>query len=223
MLPVLYSFRRCPFAIRARMTLRYAEVRYELREVSLKNKPAAMLLASAKATVPTMILPDGRVLDESIDIMNWALQRFDPESWLPGDRAEIADALINQNDTVFKRHLDHYKYSDRFPEHPEVFYRDKACRFLLKLEDCLTSADYLVNDRVSMVDIAVFPFIRQFAFVDKLWFDQAPYPALQAWLQHFLDADLFKSIMTKYSAWHESNDAVIISGNNQTPFQAHEP
>lgn len=178
-----------------------------------------MLLASAKATVPTMVLPDGRILDESIDIMNWALQRFDPESWLPGDSAEIADTLIKENDTVFKQHLDHYKYSDRFPGHAKTFYRDKACQFLSRLEHCLTSTDHLVNDRMSMVDIAVFPFIRQFAFVDKPWFDQAPYPALQVWLQHFLDADLFKSIMTKYSAWHESDDAVIIPRNSQASFQ----
>src|SRR5690554_2382676 len=120
MLPTLYSFRRCPYAIRTRMTLRYAEVRYELREVWLKNKPKAMLLASAKATVPTMVFPDGTVLDESIDIINWALRLNDPKAWLREDSSGRTDALLSENDTVFKQHLDHYKYSDRFPEHPEA-------------------------------------------------------------------------------------------------------
>ena len=169
-----------------------------------------MLLASAKATVPTMVLPSGHVLDESLDIISWALQQFDPDSWLRTDSNEKADALLHENDTVFKQHLDHYKYSDRFPEHPEAFYRDKACQFLLKLEHCLTTTRFLVSNRMSMVDVAVFPFIRQLAFVDKPWFDQAPYPALQAWLQSFLDCDLFKSIMTKYPAWQDGDDAVIM-------------
>lgn len=214
MLPVLYSFRRCPFAIRARITLHYAEVSYELREVWLKNKPEAMLRASAKATVPTMVLPDGTVLDESLDIMHWALQLSDPESWLPTGNSSKAQALLNENDTVFKQHLDHYKYFDRFPEHPQAFYRDKACQFLSKLEHQLTGSDYLISNRISMVDVAIFPFIRQFAFADKPWFDQAPYPALQAWLQHFLEAGLFRSIMGKYSAWQEGDDAVIIADSS---------
>lgn len=196
------------------MTLHYAQVRYELREVWLKNKPAAMLLASAKATVPTMVLPDATVLDESIDIMHWALQLSDPDSWLSTGNSARAEALLKENDTVFKQHLDHYKYFDRFPEHPQAFYRDKACQFLSKLEHNLSGSDYLVSHRISMLDVAVFPFIRQFAFTDKPWFDQAPYPALQAWLQHFLAAGLFRNIMGKYSAWHEGDDAVIIAGSS---------
>lgn len=211
MLPILYSFRRCPFAIRARMTLRYAAIKYELREVFLKDKPAALLGVSAKATVPTMVLPGGNVLDESIDIMRWALQRSDPDGWLPDDTDEKAKVLLVENDTVFKQHLDHYKYADRYPDHPADFYREKACQFLSRLEQRLQSTKHLSDNRITMVDLAVFPFIRQFAFVDRPWFDQAPYPALQAWLQEFLDADLFKSIMTKNSAWREGDDAVIIT------------
>ena len=169
-----------------------------------------MLLASAKATVPIMVLPSRRVLHESLDIINWALRQFDPDSWLHTDSNEKADVLLQENDTIFKRHLDHYKYADRFPEHPAAFYRHKACQFLLKLEHCLTTTDFLVSNQMSMVDVAVFPFIRQLAFVNKPWFDQAPYPALQAWLQSFLDCELFKSVMTKYPAWQHGDDAVIM-------------
>lgn len=212
--PILYSFRRCPYAIRARMTLRYAAIEYELREVSLTNKPRAMLNASAKATVPTMVLPDGTVLDESIDIIYWALQKCDPNCWLPDDNDEQAKYLLNENDAVFKQHLDHYKYADRFPEHPAGFYRDQACEFLSVLEQQLEDSPYLLQKHLSMVDVVIFPFIRQFAFVNKPWFDQAPYPALQTWLQQLLDSGLFQNVMTKHSAWHESDGAVIIASNN---------
>jgi len=212
--PILYSFRRCPYAIRTRMTLRYAQIKYELREVSLTNKPEAMINASAKATVPTMALPEGTVLDESIDIIYWALRSCDPDCWLPDQTDETAKYLLNENDAVFKQHLDHYKYADRFPDHPASFYRDQACEFLAVLERQLKKGPYLLKNHLSMVDVAVFPFVRQFAFVDKPWFDQAPYPAVQAWLQQSLDSDLFKGVMLKYAAWHENEVAVIIESNS---------
>lgn len=193
------------------MSLRYAAIEYELREVVLKNKPDAMRAASPKATVPTMVLANGEVLDESIDIIHWALKHSDPDDWLPKSTQQAAQSLLKQNDFVFKQHLDHYKYADRFPEHPASFYREQACEFLLELESSLQNSQFLLGNQISMVDVAIFPFIRQFAFVDKAWFDEAPYPALQSWLQKHLESELFTAVMNKYSAWQEGDDAVIIA------------
>ena len=203
MVPVLYSFRRCPYAIRARMALRYADVTFEHREILLSNKPRAMLLASAKGTVPVLLLPDGSVIDESVDIMRWALARQDPDHWWRKEHVTTTLALVNENDFEFKVHLDHYKYADRFPARPPSHYRSEAEKFLLQLERNLGLHRYLLADQPGFSDVAIFPFIRQFAFVDKPWFDQAPYPNLQHWLQSFLDSDLFLSVMTKKPLWHE--------------------
>jgi len=185
------------------MALDYAGVTVELREVLLRDKPPAMLRASAKGTVPVMILPDGRVIDESIDVMHWALAHGDPGGWWRDDLRDGTDKLIEENDLVFKKHLDHYKYADRYPDHPQVYYRDKAERFLSQLEHRLRQSCYLMADRLTFSDVAIFPFVRQFAFVDKPWFDQAPYPKLQAWLQMFLESDLFLGVMTKFPRWRE--------------------
>ena len=185
------------------MALKYASVDVELREVLLRDKPDAMLEASAKGTVPVLVLPDGRVIDESVDVMRWALAKSDPDSWRLDDLESETDGLVNENDFVFKQHLDHYKYADRHPEQRQSYYRGKAEKFLRLLEQKLTLNPYLVTDRPTFADIAVFPFIRQFAFVDKAWFDQAPYPKLQGSLQAFLDSDLFLSVMTKFPRWEE--------------------
>lgn len=203
-LPILYSFRRCPFAIRARMALHYAGVTLELREVLLRNKPPAMLLASAKATVPVLVLPDGRVIDESVDIMRWALESNDPDDWWRNELTKASLALIHQCDFEFKTHLDHYKYADRHPEKPAMFYREQAEGFLAGLEQKLTQNRFLLDDHLTFTDVAIFPFIRQFAMVDKTWFDQAPYPGLQFWLQSLLDSVLFTNVMTKYPPWQET-------------------
>ena len=202
--PILYSFRRCPFAIRARMTLNYAALGVELREVLLRDKPPSMLIASPKGTVPILILPDGSVIDESIEVMRWALTRSDPDHWWREDMATEINTLVEENDLVFKRHLDHYKYADRYPAHPQEFYRDEAEKFLSQLEHRLVLKRYLMDDQLTFPDVAVFPFVRQFAFVDKTWFDQAPYPKLQAWLQSFLDSELFSAVMKKFPVWHET-------------------
>jgi len=202
--PILYSFRRCPFAIRARMTLNYAALGVELREVLLRDKPPSMLIASPKGTVPILILPDGSVIDESIEVMRWALTRNDPDHWWREDMATEINTLVEENDLVFKRHLDHYKYADRYPAHPQEFYRDEAEKFLSQLEHRLVLKRYLMDDQLTFPDVAVFPFVRQFAFVDKTWFDQAPYPKLQAWLQSFLDSELFSAVMKKFPVWHET-------------------
>ncbi len=185
------------------MALNYADITVELREVLLRDKPRSMLLASAKGTVPVLVLTDGRVIDESIDMMHWALLQGDPERWWQHDLEAETDSLVEENDQVFKKHLDRYKYADRYPEQPQSFYRTKAEVFLRKLEKKLVLTRYLLNDQLTFSDVAIFPFVRQFAFVDKAWFDSAPYPKLKAWLQAFLDSDLFLSVMTKYPRWYE--------------------
>ena len=185
------------------MALNYAGITVELREVLLTDKPHSMLLASAKGTVPVLVLPDGRVIDESVDLMRWALLQGDPEHWWRHALEAGTSRLVEENDYVFKKHLDRYKYADRHPQQPQSFYRAEAEIFLRQLEQKLVLTRYLLDDRLTFSDVAVFPFVRQFAFVDKAWFDSAPYPKLNAWLQSFLDSDLFISVMTKYPRWYE--------------------
>ncbi len=191
----LYSFRRCPYAMRARMALRYSGVPVEIIEVSLKAKPAEMLAISPKGTVPVLDA-GGRVIDESLEIMRWALAQNDPQGWLLDGDARIAE-LIEANDQVFKVHLNRYKYAERYPEQPMEVYRAEGAVHLQRLEALLNDHDYLLADHPSLADIALLPFVRQFAHVDREWFAQTPYVRLQAWLQRFLESDLFTSIMKK--------------------------
>jgi len=202
-LPILYSFRRCPYAIRARLAIKVSNIQVELREVLLADKPKAMLACSDKGTVPVLLLPDGTVIDESMDIMLWALTQHDPENWL-SDNSSIRDEvnhLIMTNDTDFKQHLDHYKYADRFPEESMLTCRQRADGFLQQLEEKLQKHSYLTGDSVSLADMAILPFIRQFANVDKTWFYQSTYIMLQAWLDTLLSDQLFCDAMRKYSRW----------------------
>ncbi|MBV6822912.1 glutathione S-transferase [Pseudomonas sp. PD9R] len=195
----LYSFRRCPYAMRARMALRYCGVAVDIVEVSLKAKPAEMLALSSKGTVPVLSV-DGRVIDESLDIMRWALAQNDPQDWLLKDDSFGAlwmNKLIEANDQTFKVHLNRYKYAERYPEHPMEFYRGEGEAFLRKLDEMLEGRDYLLADHPSLADVALMPFVRQFAHVDREWFAQTPYVRLQAWLQRFLESELFTSIMKK--------------------------
>lgn len=173
----------------------------EHREVHLRNKPQAMLDISAKGTVPVLLLPDGRVLDESRDIMRWALNESDPQNWWNDQLAESVDRLIDENDDLFKGHLDHYKYWERFPQHSQSFYRNQCEIFLVQLEQQLANQSHLLADGITMADIAVFPFIRQFAMVDRQWFDQSPYPKLRSWLERFLASSLFLGVMKKSPPW----------------------
>ena len=191
----LYSFRRCPYAMRARMALRYCGVPVEIIEVSLKAKPAEMLAISPKGTVPVLDA-NGRVIDESLEIMRWALAQNDPQDWLLGGDARIAE-LIEANDQVFKGHLNRYKYAERYPEQPMEVYRAEGEMFLRRLEELLEGRDCLLTDHPSLADVALLPFVRQFAHVDREWFAQTPYVRLQAWLQRFLESELFTSIMKK--------------------------
>jgi glutathione S-transferase len=195
-LALLYSYRRCPYAMRARMALSYAGIAYQLHDISLKDKPAGLLAVSPKGTVPVLVLPDGRVLEQSLDIMHWALQQHDPSRWLDIDR-DNSQALISENDGAFKQALDKYKYASRFPEQSAASYRSQAEVFLCKLEQALQERPFLSGAHLSLTDVAIFPFIRQFAAVDADWFAQATYPKLQAWLQARLESSLFLGVMSK--------------------------
>ena len=200
-LPVLYSYRRCPYAMRARMALKYAGIAVEIREIALRDKPAEMLKASPKGTVPVLVFQDdvmneAVVIEQSLDIMRWALQQKDVDGWLNADNI-MAQKLISENDGYFKQALDKYKYAIRFPEEPAEIYRLQAEVFLLKLEMLLSQSPFLLKDEVSLADIAIFPFIRQFSGVDDTWFESAPYPKLRAWLNKLVTSDIFVSIMQK--------------------------
>ena len=210
-LPILYSFRRCPYAIRARLAIKMSGKQLELREVALANKPLALLTCSAKATVPVLVLPDDEVIDESREIMVWALSQHDPESWLPQNQMQLMkiNDLIDGNDNGFKQHLDHYKYADRHPEQPMTFYRQQAEGFISELETKLTTSRFLCGDTCSMADMAIFPFIRQFAHVDKTWFYQTEFSHLQVWLDSLINSPLFISVMVKYQPWQPGDDSIF--------------
>lgn len=203
--PILYSFRRCPYAMRGRMGLYYAGIELELREIVLRDKPAHMLEISPKGTVPVLLLPDGTVIDESLDIMHWSLSQNDPDHWLTNENKEEIAKLIQHNDHVFKHALDRYKYPNRYPDEDCSNMRDKGEETLKSLNKRLENTPYLCGDAPSLADIAIFPFIRQFANVDRNWFDARPYTALQQWLQHRLNSELFQAIMKKYPPWKDGD------------------
>ena len=194
--PVLYTFRRCPYAMRARLALAISQQTVEYREILLRDKPAELIQVSPKGTVPVLVLPDGRVIDESLDIMLWALQQNDPGHWLQGDTK-----LIERNDREFKHWLDRYKYADRFPEHDALYYRHQGEAFLTKLESRLQQTTGLSANHLSLTDFAIAPFVRQFAHVDRNWFYSSDYPRLISWLTNILQSELFTSIMVKYPTW----------------------
>ncbi len=192
---LLYSFRRCPYAMRARLALRYSGVAVRIVEVSLKAKPAEMLALSPKGTVPVLVV-DGGVIDESLGIMQWALAQHDPDDWLLQGNPAVLE-LIAENDSTFKHHLNRYKYAERYPEQPMEHYRAEGEVFLQKLEGLLAQRAYLLADHPSLADMALAPFIRQFAHVDREWFAGTPFKALQRWLEDFLQSPLFIGVMAK--------------------------
>jgi glutathione S-transferase len=203
MVPIFYSFRRCPYAMRARLALDASTQRCELREVRLRNKPEAMLEASAKGTVPVLIDTDGAVIDESLEIMLWALHRNDPERWLPTepDSFEATQELIRYFDTHFKQHLDRYKYPNRFEGASAELSRAEASDDLHTLEVRLQRAAYLCGDRPTLADMAIAPFVRQFANVDGAWFATQPWPSVQRWLSAFVSSSRFERIMQPIEPW----------------------
>lgn len=209
-LPVFYNFRRCPYCIRARMALLYAQISVRLREIMLRNKPNEMLAVSPKGTVPVLQLATNEVLEESLDIMQWALAQHDPAGWLnfKPEILEKINQLIVENDEVFKPVLDRYKYADRYDDVIMEQERDKGELFIKKLNDCLKTNHFLYGEHISLADVAIFPFIRQFVHVDKDWFYQRPYPKLMAWLNYFLESELFLKTMGRYPEWKVTGEEV---------------
>ncbi len=195
--PILYSFRRCPYAMRARLALQVSGVEIEHREILLREKPAHMLEISPKGTVPVVLLPDGTVLEESLDVMLWALGQNDPEGWL----ARKDDGLIAANDGPFKHHLDRYKYPNRYDDAHPIKHRSACLDQLKVLETQLQSQPFLSGEMRGFTDAAIMPFIRQFANTDREWFDAQPCPALQQWLAQWLASDIFGKVMAKHELW----------------------
>lgn len=198
--------------MRAHMALKYSGLKVELREVDLNDMPVEALKISAKATVPVLVLANGTIIDESWDIMKWALTQNDPENW-QGDANDYlleAEMLTETNDFSFKADLDHYKYADRYPEHSEETYRMACEEFIEELEDMLTENKYLLAKQLTLADISIFPFVRQFSLVDKDWFDQAPYPKVQIWLDNLVNSELFQDVFQKHDIWKAGSTAIYI-------------
>ncbi len=193
--PILYTFRRCPYAMRARLALHVSAQQVELREIVLRDKPAAFLEASASATVPCLVTPQ-EVIDESFDVMLWALRRNDPEGWL--EMPDEGFGWITRCDGPFKHALDRTKYATRYPHEDPDTHRAEAARFLSDLDAAMGA---WLFEQPTLADMAMLPFIRQFAFIDKAWFDAQPWARLQTWLDRFLTSERFAAIMHKYPKW----------------------
>lgn len=185
------------------MALRYAGIQVEHREIALRSKPHSMLIASPKGTVPVLCV-DGLVLDQSLDIMRWALEKSDPDGWISVDAA-VSQTWIEKNDGPFKMLLDQYKYPNRFPDLSPEDVLNSAIELMLKpMESSLQSNRYLMGDKISLVDVAIFPFIRQFAAVNPQRFEGLPFDSVKVWLNHHLESDLFNSVMVKYPTWMDA-------------------
>ena len=228
-LPVLYSFRRCPYAMRARLALLASGQRCELREVVLRDKPPELLAVSPAATVPVLVLSataaaPGRVIVHSLDIMRWTLRRHDPLGWLAPGTGTLADllALIDACDTGFKADLDRYKYPDRHPATRDRgvdmdvnvdvtnVYRDRGAAFLLGLEERLARHPHLAGDHATLADAAILPFVRQFAGVDPAWFATRPWPCLRAALAAWQASDAFATVMRRHAPWKADGGAAVV-------------
>lgn len=204
-LPILYSFRRCPYAMRARMALLVSETQCIIREVKLSAKPEALIEISEKATVPVLFLPSGRVIDQSLDVMRWALECSDPEGWLEREDSE----LIAANDGPFKHHLDRYKYPHRYEDCDALEHRAAALEYLQVLENRLAAQSQLSGTARGLTDLAIMPFIRQFAATDREWFADQPLRHLQAWLADHMDSPLFKGVMDKLTPWAPGDERIF--------------
>lgn len=188
----LYSFRRCPYAIRARLALALMGISVDIIEVKLSNKPKSLLELSAKGTVPVLALSNGQVIDESLDIIDWACQSSRTELYF-----DKTNELILLNDFEFKQNLDKYKYFERHLEKTQSEHRDACCIYIKIIEDKLSDSTFLMGDDFSLIDIAIMPFIRQFAYVDYDWFDISPFTNVRRWLKDWLANETFNLIMQK--------------------------
>ena len=205
-LPILYSFRRCPYAMRARLAIASAAITCELREIVLRDKAPEFLTASPKGTVP-VVVTGSTVLEESLDVMHWALGENDPEGWL--NVPQEAHSLIAEADGPFKSALDRTKYATRYHDTDPAAEREKASVFLRKLDAMLTGQTYLFGETQSIADTAIAPFIRQFANIDRTWFNAQPWPNLIGWLERFLSSERFAAIMKKNEKW-QAGDRVVL-------------
>ena len=209
--PILYTFRRCPFAIRARLTLAYSSISVELKEISLKNRPSELFAVSPKGTVPVLCLNNHTIIDESLEIMKWALHHNDPESWI-GHNKQIQLEMIAKYDNEFKYWLDRYKYYDRYPEKDQYYYRNKCDQYLSKLNIALEDNRYILSNHICLIDIAILPFVRQFANVDKKWFKNN-YLYIYRWLNNLIKSKLFLSVMHKYPEYTPEQKPLLINFN----------
>ena len=209
--PTLYSFRRCPYAMRARLVLRLCKIECIIREISLKEKNTEFLKVSPKATVPVLVLPNGEVLEESLDIIYWSLEQNDPFKLKINNRlANENNKLIELFDTEFKFHLDRYKYSSRYNIQNSKVHRDKAREILVQINTMLKGKNYIGGKNISLLDISILPFVRQFRIADMKWFDNnLGLDNVNKWLNIFLNSDLLASIMTKYKVW-EIDDPITL-------------
>lgn len=212
--PVLYSFRRCPYAMRARLAVSACGQRVELREVLLRDKPSEMIEASPKATVPVLVLPDERVIDESLDIMHWAISVNDAEGLrdFPAETLAMMDQCVQEADTSFKSALDRYKYPNRYAGIDPLEERERGAAFIRKLEAMLDDTPCLFGERFSFADAAILPFVRQFAHVDREWFWSQDWKRVLAWLDAFLASERFKVIMSKHVPWERGQAGVPFGG-----------
>ncbi len=210
-LAILYSFRRCPYAMRARLAIQKSGLTCELREVVFRDKPEHMLEKSPKGTVPVMILQDGAVLEESRDIMEFVLAENDPDNWLKPAVANIEEmrTLVDRSDEEFKEALDRYKYPNRYDGTDAEEERTKASEFMFQLESRLEKQLFLFGADPSYADMAILPFVRQFAHVDKDWFWSQDWPKIIGWLEWFLAWPEFTSIMKKYPQWKEGDQETV--------------
>ncbi|MGR8949189.1 MAG: glutathione S-transferase [Gammaproteobacteria bacterium] len=221
-LPILYSFRRCPYAMRARLALQISQTRCELREVILRDKPPAMLEASPKGTVPVLIDTNGVVIDESLDVMLWALNKNDPQQWLTPKHGAVDEMLvvIHDFDEIFKPQLDRYKYPNRFDDANPITARDDAAKYLCEATRALASSAYLFGHQPCLADMALAPFVRQYANTDRGWFDAQDWPQIQQWLNGILDSELFAAIMPKYPQWKAPDAGVVFPEKISVPQSA---
>lgn len=210
-LPLLWSFRRCPYAMRARLAIKSSGTPVRLREIILRDKPAEFLSASAKGTVPVLVQADGQVIDESLDVMIWALTQHDPEGWLQvrSEKPAYVDAYLQRLDGPFKKDLDRYKYSSRYMREDAdgdeaqlaIKHRDAGAEFIKELNDILSQQPFLSGEKAGLLDYATLPFLRQFRIADEAWFDAQDWAFIHPWMQDFLNSDRFASIMQKYPQW----------------------
>ena len=215
-MPILYSFKRCPYAMRARMALYLSKTVVELREVSLRNKPQSMLEISPKGTVPVLLLDDGSVIDESIEIIEWCIKKKKDifKDTLNKEQELYAEDAIKLFDEKFKFHLDRYKYATRYEDIDEILHRESCVEILKTMEKKISNKKFFYTNQVNKIDICILPFIRQFRIADLAWFDNnSEFPKIQKWLNNFLDSSLLKNVMVAYDLWKTNHPVKLFPTN----------